>query len=238
MKRSATLYLALLLALCLTGGARAAEPWPEIPSPPKSSVQWVGDSMRVNGVPTRIMQFQSQRSRSEVIEYYRAYWTGGYPTKPVVKPMGNTASVISQRHGPYFMTIKIEDAAQGTSKGLISVAQIAGSKVSLDPGDLPLIPGAHVVSVVESNDPGKHSREVVIAASQPPSSVAQFYSASLTNDGWRQLHATEDPRGAGTFVAFARDQSEMQLSIVAMPRNQGTTLVANLVTKDTGHDAN
>ena len=232
--------LVLLGALFAINSAVADEPWPEIPAPPKAKLEWVGDNMRVNGVPTRIMQFQSKAARAEIIEYYRSYWTGGYPIKPAIKPLSADATVISQRHGPYFMTIKVQDAANGASKGLISVARIAGARVSLDPGDLPLIPGAHVVSVVESDDPGKHSREVVIIASQPPSSVAQFYEASFTNEGWRQLHATDSPPSAqapARFVAFAKDQSEMQLSIAALPRGQGSTLVANLVTKGTGRDA-
>jgi hypothetical protein len=232
---------ALIFALFVVGRAVAAEPWPEIPSPPKAGVEWIGDDMRVNGVPTRVMQFQSKVSRAEVVEYYRAYWTGGYTTKPSIKPLGPAATVISQRHGPYFMTVKVEDAAQGASHGLISVARVAGSKVSLDPGDLPLLPGGHVISVVESHDPGKRSREVVVLASQPPSSVAQFYQTAFVNHGWQEVSATDNPRApgapSGSFVVFAKDHSEMQLSIVAIPQGRGSTLVANLVTKDTGTDA-
>jgi len=55
------------------GRSWAVEPWPEVPLPPKADVQWVAQSMRVNGVPTRVMQFQSRASRGEIIEYYSAY---------------------------------------------------------------------------------------------------------------------------------------------------------------------
>jgi formylmethanofuran dehydrogenase subunit D len=55
------------------------------------------------------------------------------------------------------------------------------------------------------------------------------------------VSATENPHAPGTpsgsFVVFAKERSEMQLSIVAMPRGQGSTLVANVVTKDTGTGA-
>jgi hypothetical protein len=229
---------ALCFALFVIGRAVAAEPWPEIPSPPKARVEWVADNMRINGVPTRVLQFQSQAARAVVVDYYRSYWSGGYPTKAVVKPLG-AATVVSQRHGPYFMLVKVEDGPKGTSQGLISVAQVAGVKITLDPGELPLMPSAHVVSVVESADPGKHSREVVVVTSQAPASVTDFYQASFSNAGWQQVHANEShpPDGSSrSFVVFAKDDSEMQLSIVTMPKLRETTLVANLVTKDTGRD--
>ena len=234
---------AILIVLATAPRAWAVEPWPELPLPPKADVQWIAQSMRVNGVPTRVLQFQSRASRAEVVNYYRAYWTGGYPRKASVHVSGD-ATVVGQEHGPYLMTVKVEDADQGHSKGLISVAQVIGSRVDRDPGQVPLMNGAHVVQVVESDDPGKHSREVVMVTPQPPSSVRQFYEASFTNDGWQQLQGIDNadvPRRSGTvpagsFVAFARQGNEMQLSIVETPKGRGSMVVANLVTKDTMAD--
>ena len=231
---------AVLTALASPATAWAAEPWPQIPLPPKAEVQWVAQSMRVNGVPTRVMTFQSRVSRGEIVEYYRAHWSGGYEHPASLHALGDS-TVVGQKHGPYLLTVKVEDAAHGASQGLISVAQVVGSKEDLAPGELPLMNGAHVVSVVESDDPGKHSRAVMIIGPQPPSSVAQFYQASLVNAGWLKVQGT-DGRGTaggpqGSFTAFARGDSEMQLSIVEARSGRGSTLLANLVTKDTGPGA-
>lgn len=229
--------ITLLFGLLALSSAGAAEPWPEIPSPPKAKVQWVADNMRVNGVPTRVMQFQSQEGRNDIVEYYRAFWSGGYPTKPSVTALG-ASTVISQRHGPYFMTVKVEDASGGSSHGLIAVSRVGGSKVELNAGDLPLMPGAKVVSVVESSDPGKHNREVVVLSRQTPQSVLQFYQSFYENAGWRQVQnndlsgSAKSPRG--TFVVFARDGTEVQLAIHDTAKTQGCLLVADEVTKDTG----
>jgi hypothetical protein len=235
----AVLVWTILMAFSSGGRAWAAEPWPDVPLPPKADVQWVARSMKVDGVPTRVLQFQSRAGRAEIIEYYRSYWSGGYEHKPSVHPLGE-ATVVGQKHGPYLMTVKVEDAARGSSKGLISVAQVVGFKVDRDPGELPLMSGAHVVSVVESNDPGKHSRQVMVVTPQPPSSVTQFYQASFVNAGWQQVQGNDSSRTAqgpaGGFEVFARGDSEMQLSIVEIPKGRGTTLLANLVTKDTGRD--
>ena len=226
----------VLTVLAGPGHALAVEPWPEMPLPPKANVQWVAQSMRVNGVPTRVMQFQSSVGRAEIVAYYRAHWSGGYEHEPSVHVLP-TQSVVGQLHGAYLMTVKVEDAAHGASHGLISVAQVIGVEADLNPGQLPMITGAHVVSVVESDDPGKHSRDTVVLAPQPPASVIQFYQASFVNAGWQQVQGKDTFRDSGgpvgSFVAFARDGNEMQLTVVPTPKGRGSTVLANLVTKDT-----
>jgi len=197
-------------------------------------VQWIAPSMRVNGVPTRVMQFQSRISRSEVVDYYRAQWSRGFEHAPVIHTLG-AATVIGQLQGSYLMTVKVEEGDRETSLGVISVAQVIGSSVDRDPGEVPLMGGAHVVSAVESDDLGKHSRQVLILAPQPPASVSQFYQASFVNAGWTQVQGAGNAGGsAGSFVVFAQSGREIHLSIVPASKGGGSTVLANLVTKGTG----
>jgi len=223
----------------VAGTARASQDWPELPLPPKADVQWIAQSMRVSGVPTRVLQFQSRASRTEIIEYYRAYWTGAYPQKPSVRQVDDS-TVVGQKHGPYLLTVTVRDADHNGSEGVIAEAQVAGSKTDLDPGALPLMPGAHVVRVIECDDPGQHSRQVLVVNPQLTPSVLQFYQASFENAGWQQIQMSEVPRSAsvagGGFMVFARGAQQMQLSIAAKA-GRGSWLLANLVTKDTGTSA-
>jgi len=232
--------VALLAVLSAPTHVLAASAWPALPMPPKSNVQWVAQNMRVNGAPTRVLQFQSRASREEVVEYYRAHWTDGYEHPPSIHPHGD-ATIVGQKHGPYVMTVKIENSQGGGSHGLMSVAQLVGSTFDRSPGQLALLPGARVASVVESDDPGKHSRQVTILTPQMAASVSRFYESSLGHAGWRQVQAQNIPatrgQGAGRFLVFARDSSEMQLSIVEPRKGAGSTVLANLVTKDTGREA-
>jgi len=227
----------LLIALSLAGRTWAALPWPELPLPPKAAEQWIAQSMRVDGVPTRVMQFQSRASREEIVAFYKSYWSGGYAHAPSVRALG-AATVVGQMHGPYLMTVKVEDADHGQSRGLLSVAQVMGIKVDRSAGEIPLLPGAHVLSVVESDDPGAHSRAVSAVNPQPASSAARFYQASLVNAGWSELQSNEVARTAAspakTFLVFAQGAREMQLSIVDSRTGRGSSVLANLVTKDTG----
>src|SRR5262249_53306656 len=103
---AALMTAAVLLALSVSGRAWAVEPFPQVPDPPKAVVQSVASSMKVDGVPTRILQFQSRLAPKDITEFYRGQWSRGFEHAPVVRPLGD-ASVISQLSGAYLMTVKV-----------------------------------------------------------------------------------------------------------------------------------
>ena len=227
------------IAAALAGGARAetSTPWPEMPLPPHSKVAWVGDNMKVNGIPMRIAQFESTVSRTEIVAYYTAHWSQGYQTKPSVRPMGDV-TVVGQAHGPYYMTVKVGDRPHDGSAGFISVSQVLGNKIERSAGGLPLMPGAKILSVVESSDPGKVSRELVIAQDAGADSARHYYEGALENAGWRAIQKTGPDQGhpqqAGSLEFYRRDSSELSITVMPARNGRGSTLVATLVTKDTG----
>jgi hypothetical protein len=227
------------LTLLFSGAARAqnATPWPELPLPPHSKTDWVAQDMKVNGVPMRVIHFESTVSRAEVAAYYTAHWSGGYRGKPSVQVQGDE-TVVGQMHGPYFMTLKVDERPKGASEGFLSVSRIAGVKADLSPGDLPLMPGARVVSVVESNDPGKRSRQLVVAQDAGVDMSANYYQATLGNRGWQvieQNHVKQtDPRRAADVRLYQRDRSQLSINVAPSQDGHGSTLVATSMTKETG----
>jgi len=232
----------LAVALLVAGAARAqtSEPWPTVPLPPHAKVEWVADRMKVNGIPMRLMRFESTARRSEIVAYYTAHWSGAYPTKPSVRPLAE-ATLVGQAHGPYYMTVKVVDRPHDASGGFISVSQVLGNRVERSAGGLPLMPGAKVVSVVESSDPGKQSRDLVIVQDAAPDPASSYYQVALENAGWHRVQNTPTdsahPRQAGSLAVFQRDQSELSISVVQVDGQRGSTLIANLVTKGTGLSA-
>jgi len=228
--------LALAVLLGVAARAENSAPWPELPLPPHAKVDWVGQDMKVNGIPMRVMHFASTASRSEIVAYYTAHWSEGYPGKPSVQPAGR-ATIVGQGHGPYFMTVKVVDRPHDASEGYVSVSQIVGNKVERSAGGLPLMPGALVLNVVESNDPGKHSREVVVAQDASVDSAQHFYQAALEGADWRRVQTTS-PEAAvarmGRVDVYHRDESELSITLSPARTGRGSTLVANWVTKGTG----
>lgn len=225
-----------VLALLLSGAAHAqnSTPWPEVPLPPHAKVEWVAQDMKVNGIPMRVMHFESTASRSEIVAYYTSHWSGAYPGKPSVQPL-EEATVVGQVHGPYYMTVKVSDRPHDASEGLISVSQIAGNRVERSAGGLPLMPGATIVSVVESNDPGQRCRQLVVAQDAGVDSANSFYQTALEGAGWHLVQKSPaDAGNAGTLSVYHRDRSELSIGLSAAQGRRGSTLVATWVTKGTG----
>ena len=232
--------LATAAALAAAARAQTSTPWPEMPLPPHSKVAWVGDDMKVDGIPMRIVQFESTASRTEVVAYYTAHWSEGYRTKPSVRPTGDV-TIVGQAHGPYYMTVKVGDRPHDGSAGFISVSQVLGNKIERSAGGLPLMPGAKILSVVESSDPGKVSRELVVAQDAGADSARRYYEGALENAGWRAAQKTgpdaAHPQQPGSLDFYRRDSSELSITVMAARDGRGSTLVATLVTKDTGRAA-
>jgi hypothetical protein len=228
----------LALALFLWAGALRAEsstPWPDVAVPPHAKVEWVADNMKVNGFPMRVLHFESTASREEVVNFYTAHWSGGYPTKPAVRTQDGT-TIVGQAHGPYFMTAKVSDAPHSGSQGFLSISQIVGNHAERSAGPLPLPPGATILTVVESSDPGKQSRQVTAVERAGVIAGANWFQAALEGAGWHLVQRTQaDARtaDAGLLQIFQRDQDEVSVSV--MPGAQrGSSVVLNLVTKGTG----
>jgi hypothetical protein len=232
----------LLVILLVAGAARAqtSQSWPSVPPPPHSKVQWVAEDMKVNGIPMQVLRFESTASRAEVVAFYVAHWSGAYPTKPSVRPLGE-ATVVGQLHGPYYMTVKVVGQANNASSGFISVSQLLGNAVERSAGDFPLMQGARVMSVVESNDPGQKSREMVIEQDAGPAVAGNYYRAALENAGWKPAQRIEarpgQPPLAGTFDIYRRDNAELSISVMPSDSGAGSSVIANIVTKGTGPSA-
>ncbi len=229
------LWVMLGLVLSASASAQNSTPWPQVPLPPRANVQWIADDMKVDGIPMRVMRFDSQTSREEVAAYYTAHWSGGYPTKPSVTTSGNT-TVVGQAHGPYYMTVKVREEPHQHSSGWIAVSQMLGNKVELAAGGLPIPPGAKIMSVVESRDPGKWCRQLVISYEGSVDNAINFYEAALNGAGWEQIQKTwSAPPGVGPRAAlgvYQRDQSQLAIS-VTQAKGQRTSIMATLVTNDT-----
>jgi hypothetical protein len=164
---------------------KGATPWPEIPDPPKAKVLWVGDDMRVNGLPMRIQKFESEASKEEVVAFYAAYWKAITPSASV-KPKGASAAVttrgtdtmISRIHGPFYNMVKVRAVAPGRSEGTISTSQVQGVDPKLDSSGIPAPQNAKAVSVVEAIDSGKRNKQVLFITKDTYNNVLNYYQSN------------------------------------------------------------
>lgn len=220
-----------------TGGPT---PWPQVPDPPRSTVQSVTVDSRVNGIPTKIWRFDSQAGQAEVESYYRAHWGAFDPATANGQAKGmlstrdsKDALVLSRFHGPYFITIKVKALGTRASNGLISVALTHPVQPAHNLHGLPVPPNATPLSVVESADGDRLSKLAHLLVSSDVQVLQAFFKSRATEEGWVLLDVFQgDPaerRTRQTAMVFKRGASELNVMISRKAGANLSTVQINLI---------
>ncbi|MDR2128323.1 MAG: hypothetical protein LBP52_04580 [Burkholderiaceae bacterium] len=222
---------------------KSATPWPEIPQPPRSQVQWVSADMQVNGIPVKVQSFSSAASLEEVVAHYEAHWDQLDPTTipeirgrkkgvMVSRPNVDTA-IIGKFHGPFYMTVKVKRAGLGTSTGALSTSFMEGKKPVLEVRDVPHPSGAKPVSVVESADAGHLSKTVIFVSDEAAPQIEFFYSRGLVSSGWTLMDKYGSDRlengNAGYVLMLRKGQEQLDVVVAQVPEQRRSTFRVNWV---------
>lgn len=222
---------------------KPVEPWPQIPEPPKSKVEWVSPDMRINGIPTQLLTFDSTVSLEEVVAYYQAHWDALDSRTPA--PVGSNAkgavvtrtpsgeALIGRFHGVFYQTVRVKRAGLGGSKGTLSVALLGGQQAKMNTTGIPFPQRARAIGVVESADAGRVSKNVHFLIAEDAERVKSYYLDRLPNQGWmlqQQLGSDRLPDGSsGYMMVFQKEADQMDVVIAEKPGLPDTTFRVNLV---------
>jgi hypothetical protein len=218
----------LALLLCAAGsaaspaahGASGADGWPALPAVPRARVEIVADDIEFNGLPMRIQRFTTPASADEVTAAAVAFWTRGYD-QPPARTAVREATIVSQVHGPYLMTLKVAPVEGGGSAGLLAASRPLGARGArrhdVAP-DVPLPAGTRVQSVVQSRDAGRIGRQVVARVPSSPEQAARQLDAGLQARGWHRVHDSAAP--AGRFTSWQRAGREVSYALAAGPTDR------------------
>jgi hypothetical protein len=110
--KSLTLMNTSLLRLCAVvlgllcapvTGAGQQRDWPNLPTPAHLESFEMGSQNKLNGIPVRIQGFVSDRSISELNQWYRQKMGGQWVENKLGKK-----TVLGQRQGDFFVTVELE----------------------------------------------------------------------------------------------------------------------------------
>lgn len=224
--------------------------WPAFPDPPRSKVAWVSNDMRVNGIPMKVLTFESAASVEEVVAYYEAHWDkldsetlvehkGKKKGTMVSRPTPNEA-VIGKFHGPFYLSVKVKRASLGSSTGTLTTSLLGGNQAGLDVSGLPVPGRSKPLSIVESADPGVISKQGMFAVPDTTESALHYYMHRLPSQGWSLLdkHSKESSRDetGGHILVFARGSEQLDVTLTEAPGNpKATALRVNHIQKTGGN---
>lgn len=151
-------------------------PWPDLPEPPRSTVEWVAHDVRVNGLRTRILKFDSELPVADIVDFYQRRWGG--VNSQAARPLHFAGwKGVSSLVGDFQFTVQAKPAKPQGSTGLISVANVVDARAATLPAGWPAFGDTRVLQVTESDDGPRHSVLV------HQSSRASF---SINVDRWRR----------------------------------------------------
>lgn len=175
---------ALAVALALLAGTAAAAP--RFPAPPGCSVGRVGDTMKFNGVPMEVRQIDCDGGLEAILDFYRDRWPKGTEKEPgyVVNTDMEPWTLLTRAEDKWLMTVQVTANGQ-RSTGYLSLTRL------IEPEDLPELgkgfPMPHdsrVVNDVETTDPGKKGRTLMISNDLGLDSNVIFYRNWYKDRGW------------------------------------------------------
>lgn len=95
--------IAIGLLFALVAGAGQQRDWPNLPTPAHLEAFEVGNQNTFNGIPVRIQGYVSDRSISELNQWYRQKMGGQWVENKLGKK-----TVLGQRQGDFFITVEME----------------------------------------------------------------------------------------------------------------------------------
>lgn len=221
--RSHRALRAALCALLLQGGGAGAA----LPSPPLmegARAVAMGQTMRINGMPTSIHQFVVNKPLDEVLAFYRTRFGKDRVEQTV---LGWT--VVAKPEGDYFFTVRLRRALQGT-EGTVSVADLKeGLAAHGRPLGMVLPAGSTLISDVDMDDPGKKARVVSLTNNLPVETNIQHFKKVLEARGFRVDRDLPAGKGANGGRSLWLSANGREAILVVAPIPSGTSVVLNTI---------
>jgi hypothetical protein len=203
----------------------------EIPSPSWLARTHVADNMVINGLPSVVHYFETDRKLEELLDFYRQRWD-----ESAVKKAGYREAevgpwhVISKIDGQYLLTVQAQQKDAFTTKGYLATGDLSAVQNKKDQGEgVPKMSGSKIVNDLVSNDPGKKGRTMMIANGFSVSGNTDYYRNYYLSRGWGQL--MDQGSNEAQVLAFSRFGKEAHL-VISKTTGGSTMVVMNLIEND------
>ena len=199
--------VALAAVLCASPGWAG---WPELPLPPGSRAESIGEQIRLNGVPVRMLRVLSDDKPKAVIQFYREALGARRAEEKLPDGL-----LFAQGRGDYFLTVRVKALGPSFTETLVSVSDARGAKNAANrPLGFPLPADTQVLSDMESTDAGKVSRQLVFM--NPHSIDANIVSITkvLQERGYKPESGDTQNLKSGRVLMFGGANRDARLLVI------------------------
>ncbi|MHB0916500.1 MAG: hypothetical protein ACYC1G_01880 [Thiobacillus sp.] len=199
--------LAWAALLCASAGWAG---WPELPLPPGSRAESIGEQIRLNGIPVRMQRVLSDDKPKAVIQFYRAALGAKHAEQKL--PDG---ILFAQGRGDYFVTVRVKVLGPSFTETLVSVSDVRGAENAANrPLGFPIPAETQVLSDMESTDAGKVSRQLVLMNNHSIDANVASITKALQERGYEPQSGDTQNLESGRVLMFGGANREARLVVV------------------------
>lgn len=210
-----------MLALCIAGPALAG--WQDTPD--ALPLGKLGDSLVVNGVPMEIRSFATAAPMGKLLEDVRVKWERHPDRTSVTRSKVGDWTVLNQRVGQQHRSLQVR-AANGGIEGFVA---LTSPQKKREPRMSVRLPAAMTaVSVIDSEDGGKLSQQVIAVSKRSADATAAALEQSLKTQGWTR-HVMQRTKGG---VLFAANRNGQQFDANISVQKQGALVMMNTIVEN------
>lgn len=222
-------FMGVLIAFCLHLGLSIGVCAVKIDTPKWLKAVPVADEMVINGLSSVVHYFKVDRSKDDVLEFYRNAWevgddgrTPGY--REVRADFWHVVSRLEDKR--YLLTVQVKSLGPFISTGYLAVGDLKKMKRKNDPGQgVPKMHGSHVANDLTSYDPGKKGRTLMVVNDNSMKSNVEYYRNYYKDRSWSQL--IDLPQQGGHVLAYSRSGEEAHF--VISENYDKTQIVINII---------
>jgi hypothetical protein len=231
--RSIRVGFAALALSCAVSASAATTPWPEMPTLPRTSLEWSLHDALVDGIPTRAQTFDSELTADEVLQFYSAHWSH-LPAGAAKRNRVGEWETVSAVFGPFQMVVQVKAAQPQGSHGNISVMNLGEQRLDWKPKSWPQWSDTSLVQVTETDDGPKHSQAVEMISRASLDVVAQRWRDDWARRGYRIAGERKVTAGGqrGWIVLMNGEESSLDATLTEMANGRLVAIQANRLTRN------
>lgn len=210
----------MLAAICVPAWVCAATGWQDMPD--GLALESVGDTLRMNGTPMTIRAFQSIQSAETLLRDVQANWERDPRHEPVLRTQMQIWTVLNQTVGTQHRSFQVRTNGAQVD-GFVALTSPADTRTPVPALRLP--PQVESLQVIDSNDQGRTSQQIVAVSRRSVEATALSFDQALKAEGWQR----DPPKKHGTAMRLSANRGSEQFDAILSAQKTGSLVMINTV---------
>ena len=217
-----TFFLIFFMTMC---GSPAQAAYGKFPAPGWLGVVLIADEMVINGLPSQVQTFTSDKSIDTLLDFYRKRWLG---TPAYKESRAVPWHIIAKYDGRFLYTVQVRQENTFRISGYLAMADLQGMQEKKRQKEtVPQMSGTAIVNDSTTHDSDRTGRALILTNSYSTESNSLFYRNYYADRGWEKLMDTGS--NDATVMSFSKGEKETRLVI---GRHNGATQIIMNTTEE------